>query len=47
VELEVQPVGDVLVRALFVGQPDIQPDRLATGLVGAAIGRFHDARAAA
>ena len=46
-EFEVQTVGDVFVRALFVRQPDIQADRLAAGLVRAAIGGFHDARPAA
>ena len=47
VELEVQPVGDEAVRALLEGQADVQSDRLAAGLVGAAVGGLHDAGAAA
>ena len=47
VELEVQPVGDVRVGALLERQPDVQADRLAAGLVRAAVGRLHDAGAAA
>ena len=47
VELEVQAVGDVRVRALLEGQPDVQADRLAAGFARAAVGRLHDSRAAA
>ena len=47
VELEVQPAGDVRVRALFERQPDVQADRLASRLVRPAVGRLHDAGAAA
>ena len=47
VELEVQAVGDVRVRALLERQPDVQADRLAAGLARAAVGGLHDARAAA
>src|SRR6185503_5547394 len=47
VELEVQPLGDVGVGALLERQPDVEADRLAARLAGAAVGRLHDARAAA
>ena len=46
-ELEMQAVGDVRVGALFEWQPDVEPDRLPSGLARAAIGRFHDPGTAA
>ena len=38
---------DVGIGRLLEGQADVEADGLAAGLVGAAIGRFHDARTAA
>ena len=45
-ELKAQRRGDILVRRLFVRQHDIEPDRLLSGIGCAAVGRFHDRRAA-
>ena len=42
-----QPVGDVAVRPLLERQADVEADALAAGLVGAAVGRLHDAGTAA
>ena len=47
VELEVQSLGDVAIRALLERKPDVQADRLAAGIGSAAIGRFHDPGTAA
>jgi hypothetical protein len=47
VELEVQAVGDEAVGTLFEWQADIQADRLAAGLICAAIRGFHDPGSAA
>ena len=46
-ELEVQALGDVAVRPLLERQTDVQPDALAAGLVGTAVGPLYDPGAAA
>jgi hypothetical protein len=43
-KLKVQRRRDVWVRALFKREPDIEPDRLATGLVRTPVGRLHNPR---
>src|SRR5262245_17931444 len=47
VELEVKVVRNVRIRPLLVRKADVQTNRLAACLGGAAIGRFHDAGTAA
>src|SRR5579885_392145 len=47
VELEAELRGDVRIRKLFEGKPDVQADGFAFGFGGAAVGGFHDARPAA
>ena len=47
VELEGQPGRDVGIGPLLVRQPDVEPDRLAARVGGAAVGGLHDAAAAA
>ena len=46
-ELEAKLRSDIRVGLLFVGQLDVAADGEAVGLHGAAVGRFHDSRAAA
>jgi hypothetical protein len=46
-ELEVERGGDVGVGILLEGQVDVEADALASGLVGAEVGGFHDAGTAA
>src|SRR3984885_11950533 len=46
-KLERQLARDVGIGPLLMRQPDVQPYRPAAGVGGAAIGRFHDSRAAA
>src|SRR5437870_4342956 len=41
-ELELQSIGNVRVRVLLEGQPDIEPDGLAARLAGPPVGGFHD-----
>ena len=41
-EAEAQAWCDVRIWILFVRQPDVQADRFAADVVGAAIGGFHD-----
>ena len=47
VELEAEFGRDIGVRLLLAGQADVQADRFGGHVVGAAIGRLHDARPAA
>src|SRR5208337_1799215 len=46
-ELEVERRRDVAVRILLEGQVDVEPDGFSSRFVGAKIGGFHDAGAAA
>lgn len=47
VKLEIQRWRDELVGVLLEGQLDVEADALATGLVGAKVGGFHDAGSSA
>jgi hypothetical protein len=47
VELERQPRREVWVRALLVGEADVEADGPTAGLQGAPVRRFHDAAAPA
>ena len=46
-ELEVERRRDVGVRILFEGEVNVESDSFSAGFMGAEIGRFHDAGAAA